>query len=238
MKKLNLEFFISATDDIEKCEYQFLAALKYYSEQFKNYKVYPTLSELIEISEILFLIINDNSTLEKVVQQMIQNTAVVKKENDLEYDSSFEDNIDIVLDFINWAYPQIQDVISEGKAVYSFVKQNINIEEIGKILVDNNEGYFFIINHVNNDFQIYRYESPLILTEANFSSLMKIYLMHSLSEINLLNESIDSIKQKLISVYTDLSDPAIFKIECNLDFPFEETILPIAKRRLMKKLTK
>lgn len=236
MIRLNLEFFISATEDIEKSEYELLASLKYYSEQFKNYKLYPALSELIEISEALFMIINDNLTLEIVVQQMIQSTAVVKKENDLAYDSSFESNIDLTLDFINWAYPQIQKVIKEGKAVYDFVKQNLKIEVIGKIPIDINEGCFFIVNNVNNDFQIYRYESPLIYSETNFSSLMKIYLTRSISENNLLGEDIYSIKQKLIDIYTDLSNPAIFKVEYNLDFPFEETILPIVKRRLVKKL--
>jgi hypothetical protein len=236
MIRLNLEFFISATEDIEKSEYELLASLKYYSEQFKNYKLYPALSELIEISEALFMIINDNLTLEIVVQQMIQSTAVVKKENDLAYDSSFESNIDLTLDFINWAYPQIQKVIKEGKAVYDFVKQNLKIEVIGKIPIDINEGCFFIVNNVNNDFQIYRYESPLIYSETNFSSLMKIYLTRSISENNLLGEDIYSIKQKLIDIYTDLSNPATFKVEYNLDFPFEETILPIVKRRLVKKL--
>jgi hypothetical protein len=46
----------------------------------------------------------------------------------------------------------------------------------------------------------------------------------------------ESIKSELIWNRTVLPNPAVYGIETELRFPIEETLLPIAKRRLVKYL--
>jgi hypothetical protein len=236
MRKLTLDTFVSAADDFERSQYQFLSALKSYSEQLHKNKVYPALSELFEISIILEGIINEKSELEKIFPQLIQNKVLARERNDSESDPAFINDVNQVFDFINWAYPKIQDVVEEGKVIYSFVKQNLVIEEIGIVPIYKNEGYFFISNPKIDSLQIYRYEVPFLSIDMNTSSLMRIYLMHSFIKEEASKETHSSIKLKLIKEFDDLPNPATFKMECDLDFPFEETILPIAKRRLIKRL--
>ncbi len=236
MRKLTLDTFISAAEDFEKSQYQVLSALKNYSEQFHKNKVYPALSELIEINTIVEGIINEKSELEKIFPQLSQNKALARERNDSEGDPVFINDVNQVFDFINWAYPKIQEVIEEGKVIYSFVKQNLVIEEIGIVPIYKNEGYFFISNPKIESLQIYRYEVPFLSLDMNTSSLMRIYLMHSIENDEAEKETHNAIKLKLIREFDDLPNPATFRMECDLDFPFEETILPIAKRRLIKRL--
>jgi hypothetical protein len=44
----------------------------------------------------------------------------------------------------------------------------------------------------------------------------------------------ESLKSELIRNRSDLPNPAVYSIETDLSFPVEETLLPIAKRSLVK----
>ncbi|MCX6150774.1 MAG: hypothetical protein NTX22_09640 [Ignavibacteriales bacterium] len=235
MKKLTLDTFLSSATDYEMSQYQLLGTLKNYSEQLHKNKVYPALSELIEMEELLDGIIKEKTKLEIIFPQLTPNTSLAK-EKDFPDDSAIANDVNQVFDFVNWAHPQILEIITEGKAIYSFVKQNIQIEEIGLIPLYKNEGYFFITNQKNDSEQIYRYEIPFISLDTNSSSLMRVSLIQSLWKNDVEQESLSSIKLNLIKEYDTLPNPATFNMVCDLDFPFEETILPIAKRRLAKKL--
>jgi len=236
MKKLTLDSFISAADDFEKSQYNLLGTLKGYSSLLHKNKVYPALSDLIEIEEVLGGIVKEKDQMEKVFPTLVQNTTLINKENGSDELEVARGNLDQVFDFINWAYPKIQEAVNEGKALYSFVKENLLIEEIGIVPLYKNEGYFFITNCKENSFNIYRYEIPFIASETFSCPTMKIELVKSYENYNVLSNSAYDIKTDLAKEIYDLPNPATFKMNCELDFPFEETILPIAKRVLAKKL--
>jgi len=44
----------------------------------------------------------------------------------------------------------------------------------------------------------------------------------------------ENLKSELIKNRSDLPNPAVYSIETELSFPVEETLLPIAKRSLVK----
>ena len=44
----------------------------------------------------------------------------------------------------------------------------------------------------------------------------------------------ENLKTELIRNRTDIPNPAVYSIETDLTFPIEETLLPIAKRSLVK----
>jgi hypothetical protein len=46
----------------------------------------------------------------------------------------------------------------------------------------------------------------------------------------------ESIKLNLLALYHDLPNPATYVCETDLDFPYNETILPVAKRKLMAQM--
>jgi hypothetical protein len=47
----------------------------------------------------------------------------------------------------------------------------------------------------------------------------------------------ENIKYELIKKRSDMPNPAVYSIETGLSFPVEETLLPIAKRCLVKYIT-
>jgi hypothetical protein len=44
------------------------------------------------------------------------------------------------------------------------------------------------------------------------------------------------LKLGLINKFPDLPNPVLYKIETDIDFPFIETVLPVAKRKLIQQL--
>jgi hypothetical protein len=44
----------------------------------------------------------------------------------------------------------------------------------------------------------------------------------------------ENLKSELIKNRSDIPNPAVYSIETELSFPVEETLLPIAKRSLVK----
>jgi hypothetical protein len=44
----------------------------------------------------------------------------------------------------------------------------------------------------------------------------------------------ENLKTELIKNRSDLPNPAVYSIETDLSFPVEETLLPVAKRSLVK----
>lgn len=236
MKKLTIDSFISAADDFEKSQYTLLGALKDYSSLLHKNKVYPALSDLIEIEEILGGIVKEREQLEKVFPTLVNNRIFMNNGAEKEEIAVTPGNVDQVYEFINWAYPKIQEAVNEGKALYSFVKENLLIEELGIVPLYKNEGYFFITNHNENTFNIYRFEIPFFSDESIECPTMKIELVKSYEKYDVVSGSDDELKSNIRKESYELPNLATFNLECELDFPFEETILPIAKRILAKKL--
>jgi len=236
MRKLNINLFINAVDDFELSQYYVLGILKNHSRNLHSNKLYPALKDLIEIGEVLEKIVNEKKHLENIFPQKNVDATLSRVEVGQEKkDINFVNDVNKVFDFINWAYPKIEEAISEGKAIYSYVKQNIKIEEVGILPLYKNNGYIIITDNKQSMVNVFRYDIPFISTDMNSSSSVTINHLQSYSKSeSTCNPA--SIKMELIERYEDLPNPATYRFETDLDFPFSETILPIAKRRLLKKL--
>jgi hypothetical protein len=237
MKKLNLGSFLPVIYDFAKSQRQFYNAINYYSQKFHYYRLYPFLRDLIEVNEVLGLILDKKISLEENIRQIIQSSILVKNGNDFNNKSDIEHEINVIYDFINWAYPQIQDVVEEGKVIYNFVKQNLSIEQIGIVSKTKDKGIFIIVNKEKDLIQIYHYQIPFLWGGANSSTIMRIRLMKSFPIEKPFQDILNTVKIEINYKYPYLHNTALFKIDFDFDFPFEETVLPVAKRRLIKKLT-
>ena len=67
------------------------------------------------------------------------------------------------------------------------------------------------------------------------SALKTNYLKSYTSSIT---HTYNFIKTEMLREYKVFSNPAVFAIETKLTFPFDETIMPVAKRLFMKRIAK
>lgn len=235
MEKLNINTFISAAADSEMSQYLVLANLKNYIDHFHKNKLYPPFGELVELNHNLNSLRNKRTDISGRLPSKILGFDFHEKKLVYEKEDLTEKDMGKVFEFIEWALPKIKEGLDEGKAIYDFVDENIEIEEIGIHPLYNQEGYFIIPNIIKNEYKVFKFELSIITSsDIPLRSMKTNYLETFETDISEL--SVDNIKLELIKKYPELPNPATYNLVINIDFPFDETVLPIAKRKLMRKL--
>ncbi len=231
--KLSLNLFTKVQDDFEKRQYIILSELKKISTEFQYYKIYPHLSELIEIHRTLKDVIKRLADLKSKFPKRIGKIDWVNRT--IEHEVVFVDGTDLsaVVNLINWAMPHIEKVISEGIAIHEFVEKGLTVEHVGILPTYKDEGYFFVPDNKSKKLNLFRFELSLFKSSEDEYRSLKTRFLRSLEQ-GLAQISPGSIKLELIKEEKELPNPATYAFNTKLDFSFHQTILPVAKRKLMR----
>lgn len=231
--KLTLNLFTKVQDDFEKRQYIILGELKKISTQFQVYKVYPHLSGLIELYKTLNEIIDRLADLRNKFPKRIGKIDWVNKT--IEHEVVFVDGTDLtsVVDLISWALPHINDVIREGVSIHDFVEKDLTVEHVGILPNYREEGYFFLPDNRNQKLNLFRFEVSIFQSSEDQFRSLKTTFLKALKQGS-AQLSPGSIKLDLIRKEKELPNPATFSFDTSLDFSFRQTLLPVAKRKLMQ----
>jgi hypothetical protein len=229
---LTIDLFTNVQDDLEKRQYIILGELKKISEQFQFYKIYPHLSRLIELRRILKDIIARIVDLRSKFPKQISKIDWVNRT--IEHEVIFSNNTDIssVEDLIEWALPHIENVIEEGVAIYEFVESELTVEQVGILPSYRDEGYLFVPDNQKKSLNLFRFEVSIFQSTDDQYRALKTQFLKYLDQ-DRAKLSPGAIKLDLIREENELPNPATYAFDTKLDFPFETTIFPVAKRRLM-----
>jgi len=229
---LTIDLFTNVQDDLEKRQYVILGALKKISEQFQFYKIYPHLSRLIELRRILKEVIAGIYDLRSKFPKQISKIDWVNRV--IEHEVIFTSGTDIssVEDLIEWALPRIENVIEEGVAIYEFVESELTVEQVGILPEYKDEGYLFVPDNQKKSLNLFRFEVSIFQSTHDQYRALKTQFLKYLEQ-DRIKLSPGSVKLDLIREESELPNPATYAFNTELDFPFETTIFPVAKRRLM-----
>lgn len=232
MKELNANWFAQGIIDFEHKKYMLLAYLQYVSKQFDGTKLYPLLSDLIFHYQNLKSL-KDNQELVK--QSMPKKLRKFDLDNfRLEYERIMNDDqymveIESILDF---AIPRIQQAVKDGKEIYEIVEENIEIEPIGIVPIQKEFGYMMLKNGDKSDTQVFQYNLSIFENASEkFRSIRTHYVNSYQNQVAL---SFEAIKLDLVRRNRELPNPATYLIYSLIPFPIQETLLPIAKRSLVR----
>lgn len=233
---LNLDLFTKVRSDFEIRQFKVLAALKKISDDFQRNRIYPHLSGLIELRAILTDIKKRLEDLRNNFPKRIKNIDLVNKI--IEHEVVFMDGSDLaeVEALIEWALPYIEAKIEEGKTIYEFVNDEIKMEEVGIIPNYIDEGYFFVPDNEESKLLLFQYEISIFQSAQDQYRSLKTQFLKALNQGRALL-SPNSIKLDLIREHKQLPNPATYAFQTNLEFPFNETIFPVVKRKLMQQLS-
>lgn len=233
--RLNLNLFTKVQDDLEKRQYIILAELKTISGEFQYYRVYPHLSRLVKLRQTLKDVIGRLSDLRSKFPKRISKIDWVNRA--IEHEVVFVDGTDLqrVEDLIQWALPHIEKTIHEGAAIHEFVSEKLSVEHVGIVPNYMEEGYFFLPDNQLQQLNLFRFEVSIFHSAEDKYRSLKTRLLKSLQKKS-AELSPNSVKLDLIREEKELPNPATFAFQTSLDFSFEQTILPVAKRKLMEKI--
>lgn len=232
---LSLELFTQVQSDFEKRQYTIRAALQRISEDFQHNRIYPHLGFLIELHNTLVDIKTRLEDLRSEFPKRIKKIDFVNQE--IEHEVVFVDGSDLnkVEELIEWALPYLKAKIEEGKTIYEFVNEEIRLEEVGIVPSYIDEGYFFVPDNEESKLLLFQYEVSIFQSAKDKYRSLKTRFLKALDQGRVLM-SPNSIKLDLISENRKLPNPATYSFETDLNFPFNETIFPVVKRKLLRQL--
>lgn len=218
--EITIRDFTSVTD-LEKSKYLLLNKFKYCERELNESRLYPTYQMLINIYQQLADIMNNHN---KIFGK--EYTDAITEEEMAEKHRLINSEIEKSFELMHWAFAHLNKTLETGRAIYDFVDENINIESIGIKSEHNKQGYFLIPDLRSRIMRLIKYEK-------NLYKVLKTREVGNY-ELNIIVIPNEIIKNRIIS--DDILNQIIYLLDTGLDFPYSETILPVAKRKFLNYL--
>ncbi|MGN6399492.1 MAG: hypothetical protein ACTHMD_03495 [Flavisolibacter sp.] len=232
MKRLSETWFAEGYIDFELKKYTLLAYLQEINKCFHENKLYPQLADLVFHYNNIVAFRENKKYLQEHFPKKLTGIQIEKLQ--LLYEQMIADDelMQQLEEIINYSAGEMKTTISNGAEIYEFVEGNLTIYPIGLVPLDTQEGYFFLSAGNTKATRVYYYRLSIFEKhDEKFRSIRTAYIdMQQRSVAN----TYEHIKYSLIKNRNDLPNPAVYSIETELNFPVEETLLPIAKRSLVK----
>lgn len=232
MKSLSETWFAEGRIDFELKKYTLLAYLQEVNKYFDENKLYPQLADIIfHYNNILAFRENKKYLQEHFPKKL---TGMQMEKLQLIYEQMLGDDelMQELENIIHYSASRIKKTISNGTEIYEFVEDKISICPIGLIPLDTKEGYFFLSAGNVKSTRVYHYR--LSIFEKHDERYRSIKTRFIDNWVRSFSNTYEHIKSELIRNLRDLPNPAVYSIETDLNFPVEETLLPVAKRRLAR----
>ncbi|MCL4638738.1 MULTISPECIES: hypothetical protein [Olivibacter] len=236
MSKLNADWFIEIPLDFEYKKYHLLAYLKEINHHFHKNRLYPNLNDLVFHYNNLQKFKKDKTTLQDSfpVRLTHADTEAVK----LTYEKLVNDD-ELMMEIeriISYAIVKLGSVLKEGKEIYDFVESRLTIESIGVMPLYPYNGYMLLKNGDEKGILVYEYQVTLF--EGKDEKYRGVH-MHYVTKYDrhFLYGTPESIRKDLIHKRKKLPNPAVYHVESDITFPLDQTLLPLAKRTLMKHIS-
>ncbi len=231
---LSETWFIEGFIDFELQKYRLLAYLKEVKGYFNETRLYPQLSDIVFHYNNLVAFKENKRFLQdqfprRLDQIDLKNLEVVYER--MLADSEIMQELEQIIAF---AIDEMKATITQGAEIFEFVEKKICIEPVGIMPLYKDEGYVFLRYGDFGEVRIYSY--TITLFENRNSRFRGIKMAYMDIRTKNLSNTYEQIKIDIIRSYRMLPNPAVFKVEFPLTVPLNETLLPIAKRALVKQL--
>ena len=231
MKNLSETWFAEGYIDFELKKYTLLAYLQQVNHYFNENKLYPQLADVIFHYNNLVAFRENKKFLQEHFPKKL--TGIQMEKLQVLYQQMVEDDelMKELEQIINYSTSTMKQTISSGTEIYEFIEDKLVITPIGLIPLDTNEGYFFLSSGRKNT-RVYYYR--LSFFEKHDEKYRSIRTAYIDNQRRSLSNTYETIKADLIRYRHELPNPAVYAVEIDLNFPYNETLLPIAKRSLVK----
>ena len=137
---------------------------------------------------------------------------------------------------IAYALQKMDPAIQTGKEIYDFVESQLNIDPVGIVPLQPFNGYFSLRNGRERTNFIYEYSITIFENKDDKYRGININFIDTYEE-SILNTP-EALKLNLIRRNQYMPNPAVYYVQSDITFPLEQTLLPVAKRSLVKYISK
>ena len=235
MENLKDNWLTEGLIDFEYKKYQLLAYLKKVKESFTRVELYPFLSDLVFHYRNLVTLHESKLLMGESFPKELSTDNLRNLE--ISYRKIIEDDriMREIESIMEYALPQFKTSLEEGSFIYEYVESRCEISPVGLTSLYANEGYLFVTQPPEKETNIYRYQ--ITFFEQSNEPMRGIQTTFvETTEKNLVC-TYENLKLSLIKKFKELPNPAAYLVLSKLKFPFNQTLMPVAKRMLVKKIS-
>lgn len=232
MKSLAETWFAEGRIDFELKKYVLLAYLRDVNQHFQHNKLYPHLADLIFHFNNLAAFRKNKDQLRKNFPKRLSKADMEQLQLIYEKIVADDDMMQELERIIEYSLEKMDNSLQEGKEIYEYVEQQLTVFPVGVLPLNPSEGYIFITDGSNRETNVYEFQVTLF--ENDSERYRGIHTLFLCAYTKNFIHTYEHIKSDLIRSHEKFFNPAVYSIETGLSFPVKETILPVAKRFLVK----
>lgn len=231
---MNTDWLFQEPIDLEHKQYVLLGYLQKVDKNLQDLKLYPNFQSLsLHLANINLLIekgqyITLGRALKEADEEILLSDLVFNAIPRMSKDEYSE-----VFDICNFSNEKFRDYFDHAKSIWEIANDSISVKLIsGENFLQEKQGIFFI--ETKGKKLLYEYAVKKI--KKNTPESKCVIKRVGLCTIENYKQIVDLIKNPLIKNIKELvqnNQISIFEVVHSENFPFKETTLPIAKRKVM-----
>lgn len=229
---LSETWFMEGFIDFELQKYRLLAYLKEVKNSFNATKLYPQLSDIVAHYKNLLAFRENKKLMQDKFPRRLDQINAQKLELVFEKMLADTEVMQELEQITDYALEQMKGTITEGAEIFDFVEKKLLVEPVGIMPLYKNEGYVFL--HFGDKFEVRIYNYTITLFEQRNAKYKGIRMEYMETRTKTPVNTYQQIKLDVIRDYRALPNPAVFMVDFPLAVPLNETLLPIAKRVLVR----
>lgn len=234
MEQLKENWLTEGLIDFEYKKYVLLAYLKKVKDSFTRVELYPFLSDLVFHYRNLVALKENKSLIfdqfpKRLSMESLKNLEVNYKK--IVEDDTIMQEIESIIEF---SLPQLKLSLDEGSFIYEYVESHCSISPVGLTSLYANEGYLFVAQPPEKETDVYRYQVTIF--DNSNEQMRGIHTHHVMTAPKSFTHTYEQIKLDLIRQFVDLPNPSTYLVLSKLKFPYVQTLMPVAKRLLIKQI--
>lgn len=236
MDNLKPNWLTEGLIDFEYKKYVLLAYLQKVQRAFGRVELYPFLSDLIMHYRNLETIRDGKSLMANAFPKELSPDRITSLELLYKQAVADDDLMKEIESIIEFALPKFKNSLDEGSYVYEYVESQCELTPVGLTSLYTHEGYLFVSQPPQTATDIYRYQ--LSVFESGNDQYRRLHLALHSTEVRSISNTYESMKVRLIRQHRELPQPTTYLLTSKVVLPYQNTLLPVAKRLLIKYLSK
>lgn len=232
MKTLSTNWLTEGHIDYEYKKYLLLAYLQDVKKHFAEKRLYPILSDLIFHYQNLIILKKNKNLIKEAFPERLTITDFQNLKNVYEKIVNDDSMMNEIEDILSFSIPEIKSHLAEGKDMYEYFESKMNISPVGIMPLYPDEGYLFVSENEANLIRIYEYQFSIF--QSTNDKYRGIHIHFIEAQRRGFANTFENMKIDLTKRYKKLPNPAAYLVESKIEMPLDESLLPIAKRLLVK----
>ena len=229
MRKLNYDWLTDGWIDFEYKKYLLMAYLQEVNRRFDACKLYPDLPELEKHWEYSAQLRQSKKQFFASFRKRITGVNFEKMEIFYEQVAQTEElsEIDSILEF---SLPLFQKTLTRGQYQSDEIEASLVFTPVGIMPLYLKEGYLFIYRAPQKATDIFQYTFRLF-ESVDFPTIKTKYIESVPKNVT---TTFENLKLTLIRKHNELPNPATYLVESPVDYPVQETLLPLAQKMVYR----